>query len=47
VIPGEHRRKHRHDGELDDERRQKELVGREEAGALEHSGHFTLRPAWI
>ena len=37
MIPGEHRREHRHHGELDDQGREEELLRGEEFGFLEHS----------
>ena len=39
--PGEHRRQHRHDRQLDDQRRQQQLIGREEDRLLEHALHCT------
>ncbi len=34
--PHEHRRQHRHDGQLDDQRGQQELLGREQPGFVRH-----------
>ena len=41
VIARQHRGQDRHDGDLDDERREQELLRGQELGLLEHRGNFT------
>ena len=43
-VAREHRREHRHDRQLDDERREEKLIRRQEFGAVKHPGHCKQWP---